>query len=238
MKIGVVCEGGFTDEPVLKLLLEHLFPDTTFLIKGVDKAIIFRTGDVVLADLLSKADRVLVIWDLLPTGLKMGIPSQQSPTPCRKEQREMLLRLLKQSSCLLEKHLQQVRHLTSRYGFDPKPASHPNNGDDFFRLVCVRFSLDGWLLSDLDVLRDLGSTPAHPWRLASKPESPDSCRDPVAALKGTFKTAPNARLRYYNKHQHNLVVARGYVELGKVASMRVSESFCRVVDAIETWVRR
>ena len=48
MKIGILCEGGMTDEPVLRLVLGNLFPEIDFVIKGVSKRIIFEAADIEL----------------------------------------------------------------------------------------------------------------------------------------------------------------------------------------------
>lgn len=89
MKIGVLCEGEDTDAPVMKLFFEHLFPDHTFLIKGVSKAAIFSLGDLELKWLFDQGcERAMIVWDLLPTGYRMAVPSQWSEPASRREQRQ------------------------------------------------------------------------------------------------------------------------------------------------------
>jgi hypothetical protein len=95
MKIGVICEGADTDAPVIELLFQYLFPAHSFLVSGVSKAIIFRNGDLELAKMYRRgAERVLVVWDLLPIGSRMPVRSQDSERASRREQRQKLLELL------------------------------------------------------------------------------------------------------------------------------------------------
>src|SRR5262249_27693870 len=102
MRIGVLCEGEMTDEPVIRLLLEHVFPNHEFLVRGVSKAVIFKSCDYELAKLFEAgAERTLIIWDLLPIGYKMAVLSQkQFERPSRLEQRQMLLEHLCRSDLL------------------------------------------------------------------------------------------------------------------------------------------
>lgn len=240
MKIGIICEGGNTDAPVIKLILEHRFQgtDVKFHIQGVSKKDIFGSGDVLLLEMFNNgADRALIIWDLLPTGLKMGVASQWSEKPSRAEQRQMLLRKLCASEVLPDNIRQQAHHLNGRYGFIETQTAHPNGDDDFFKLACVCYALEGWLITDKSVLHTLASSKAREAEKASPPH-PDRCQKPATWLGEYFGRSPNKRLQYYNKSQHNTVIAQAYLENGRVDKMRKSDSFCRVVDAIEAWIKR
>jgi hypothetical protein len=236
-RIGIICEGEVSDAPVLELILEHLFPgdDFEFNIDGVSKRDIFSSPDVLLVNQFNNgAERVLIIWDLLPLGHQMGTPSQWSEKPNRKEQRQMLLKTICESETLPPRLLQQARHLACRYGFVEGDEPHPNDGDDLFKLVCICYTLDGWLLADEGVLEDVASTNSRRAERCRMPR-PDRCQKPVSELRRYFSCSPNKWLRYYNKIEHNRVIARAYIERGRVERMRVSESFCRVIDAIAQW---
>lgn len=238
MKIGILCEGEMTDEPVLKLLLGSLFPELDFEVKGVSKKIIFQAADAELKRMFDRnVERFLVIWDLLPVGRGMGVECQWSEKPNRREQRKKLLELLCGSSNLPTPLSRQARHLAYRYQFDNTLAPHPNGNDDILKLVCVCYAMDGWLLSDKGLLCRLLSTPAHTHKLDSDPGLPDTCKNPAQALKKCCSSAPNKRMRYYNKAEHNRVIANAYVENGSIDKMRVSGSFCRVADSIKEWIR-
>ncbi len=85
MRIGIVCEGEYTDKPVLELILHHLFPSTEFDIDGVDsKEVIYRDIDLLLTNLANDgAQRTMILWDRHPAGLQMPVPSQRSPGLCQ-----------------------------------------------------------------------------------------------------------------------------------------------------------
>lgn len=239
MKIGILCEGEKTDEPVLKLLLESLFPQIDLVVRGVSKKFIFEHADTALKLMFedSNVERFLVIWDLLPLGRGMGVECQWSEKPKRVEQREKLLKLLCDSSSLPGPLSLQARHLAYRYQFNDTEVPHPNGNDDILKLVCVCYAMDGWLLSDKGLLCQLLSTAAHQHKLKSDPGLPDTCKNPAQALKKCCSCAPNKRMRYYNKMEHNAVIAKAYVENGNVNKMRISGSFCRVADSIKEWTR-
>jgi len=237
MTVGILCEGGETDAPVLELILSHLFPDTTFVICGVSKRAIFDAGDQLLGDLFGKAvDRVIILWDLLPLGNQMGVASQWSEQPRRREQRQMLLQLLSRSEKLDSLLQQQARFYEHKYEFSEESVAHPNNECNLFELVCVCYSLDGWLLSDHSLLCELASTDEHTMRrLDPDPGKPDQCLNPALALKRVLGKAPNKRWRYYNKHIHNRQIAEAYIRKGRVDRLRRSDSFRRVEEAIRRW---
>lgn len=235
MKIGILCEGEKTDEPVLRLLLGSLFPEIDFVVRGVSKKIIFQAADAELKRMFdSNVERFLVIWDLLPLGREMGVECQWSEKPKRGEQRKMLLDLLCASASLPEPLSLQARDLARCYQ-DNTPRAEGNS--DILKLVCVCYAMDGWLLSDKALLCQFLSTATHPYKLNSDPGLPDTCKNPAQALKKCCSCAPNKRMRYYNKAEHNPVIARAYVENGSIHKMRVSESFSRVADSIAEWRR-
>jgi hypothetical protein len=240
MRIGILCEGEKTDEPVLRLLLEHIFPAHEFLIKGVSKAVIFSGGDIELARLFAQgAERVLILWDLLPIGYQMPIAAQWNDRPSRREQRQKLLELLCKSEQLPE-HLRRQAHFHAHhYGFPPfhdTPIEHPNGGVHYFRLVCVCYTADGWLLADDGLLTSLASQ-GGPAPRCTAPH-PDECRDPVAFLTKYYKQGRHRRLKYYNKADHNILIATAYRDQDKIKVIkRRSDSFRYLVEAIEGWVQ-
>ncbi|NJL36210.1 MAG: hypothetical protein HC899_05210 [Leptolyngbyaceae cyanobacterium SM1_4_3] len=238
MKIGVLCEGENTDAPVIEMLLKHIFPDVSFEIKGVTKEVIFKAGDLELHEMFDKqrVDRAVIVWDLLPTGHQMGIASQWSQKPSRSEQRHMLLKKFWESEQLPGHLRQQAQHFGYRYQFyTDSEVQHPNSEDDLFKLVCVCYACDGWLLADGVLLKSLASTEA---RQASRynPPHPDQCMNPAGELKRYFGQSPNRRLKYFNKSDHNKVIAQEYIQQGKVGKLETSESFQRIVQAIREWV--
>ena len=46
MKIGILCEGERTDQPVLELVIKTLFPRIDLYVKGTDKKVIFTAADL------------------------------------------------------------------------------------------------------------------------------------------------------------------------------------------------
>lgn len=254
MRVGIICEGEITDGPVLREILASLFPSklvvafgpkakvgeiqkADVLIRGLSKKQIFLEGDIWLNDLLSRGmERVLIIWDLLPIGHKMGVSAQKSDKPNRKEQREILLSQLCQSAKLNERLRQQAEHHALRYHFRDNPVNHPNGGDDLFKLVCVCYTLDGWLLSDTDILCGLASTAAHGAHKWRNPPHPDTCPHPEVELENYFRRGANKWFRYYNKHDHNLAIIREYIKQGRLDGMRISQSFVYALDILQRWI--
>ena len=167
MKIGVLCEGAKTDQKVLELLLQHVFMpnNVTFICEGVSKKDLFDEkgyGPLLLYDLFDRGvDHALIVWDLVPTGVKNGVPSQWAERPSRREQRQMFLERLRESADLPPNLRQQAHYLYAKYGFNSSAVEHPNSGVDLFKMVCVCYTLDGWFLSDRNFLRKL-ATGNHP----------------------------------------------------------------------------
>lgn len=254
MRVGVICEGAKTDAAVLERLLQHSFQKVavvnldrdglnaesirkaSVLIKGVSKREIFSAPDVLLMDMFARGVRhVMLIWDLLPPGHQMGVTSQWSDRPNRTEQRQMLLQKLCRSTRLPQHLLDQARHIANRYGYELFDVEHPNGNRDLFCLTCVCYMMDGWLLADGAVLRDLASTAAHQADKWSPPH-PETCQNPATELRRYFGRGSNPRLKFYNKHAHNIVVLQSYLSNGRADRFRVSPSFCRVVGILETWL--
>lgn len=234
MNIGIVCEGAETDKPVLGLILEHKFPKTTFEIIARDKKAIFSTCYEDIASLQqSGMQHIAVVWDLLPVGHQMSVASQWSEKPSRKEQREVFLRSLDTEENPHVEIRTAARSLLVNYGFDEgEVAADPMVN---LKLICVCYALDGWILSDGRVIRQLGSTPAHQMELNPPLEDPDRCKNPAGLLTRVFRSAPNKRFRFYNKHQHNAEIVRAYIDQGRLDRMSSSSSYQRMIDVLRGW---
>ncbi len=235
MKIGIICEGEYTDKPVLEEILQHKFPNHDFKIIARDKKAIFLPCFQDINHLIQEGiSRIAIVWDLLPVGKRMAISSQWSEKPNRREQRQMLLQKLVGSDELHDHARTCFNNLCIRYGFiDGTNSYSPLD----IRLICICYTMDGWLLSDDRVLKKLGSTNAHPVNnLEPSPTLPDRNQNPVRELTAIFKRCPNKRFKHYNKHQHNGVIVRAYIEEGRIDRMRVSGSYARLIDTIQEWV--
>lgn len=235
MKVGILCEGERTDGPVLQGLLQECFPNTEFNIAARDKKSIFTVPHIdVEAFLRAGCRHIVILWDLLPVGSQMAIASQWSEKPNRREQRETLLNCLARAEALSADVRSAIQALQVRYAFiegelDPPPGLN-------LQLVCVCYAMDGWLLSDERVLRNLASTPEHPVsELSPSIQEPDKCMNPAGLLKRMFKGAPNRRYRHYNKYTHNVEIVKKYIERGWVNKMRTSSSFARLTDTLQGW---
>lgn len=247
MKIGVLCEGAKTDQQVIELLLKHLFRDhnVSFMCEGVSKKDLFDEegyGPLLLYDLFDRgADRAVVVWDLIPTGVKNGVPSQWSEHPSRREQRQMFLERLRESSDLPDNLRQQAHYLYTYYGFGSEPVNHPNGGVDMFKLICVCYTLDGWLLSDRKFLRQLAKSPDNRGdrrQVEACPSvRPDTCKSPVSILEKHFERGYNPAFKGYNKMKHNLKLAQAYIDEDKINKITGrSRSFRRLASTIEGWL--
>ena len=235
MKIGVLCEGENSDEDVIRELLQHRFPQTEFIIRGKTKRVIFEAADLEIEDLLKKgAERILIVWDLLPVGHQMAVSSQWSEKPSRREQRQKLLEQLSTADELREPVRLLMQHLAYRYTFSEFEVPHPSNGIDVVTLVCVCYTLENWLTVDGAILREIASSDAHK---ADRWSPPDPDRNPHAAaqLRSYLTTAPNRKYRRYNKMTDNVKLVREYLERGKFGAFLTCDSFRRMIDTVNDW---
>lgn len=236
MNIGIVCEGSETDKPVLELILKHKFPNTTFKIIARDKKAIFSACYEDIATLQQAGmHHIVVVWDLLPVGQQMSVASQWSEKPSRKEQREVFLRSLDTEQNQHVEVRMAARSLLLNYGFADGSDVGTTTISIKLKLICVCYALDGWLLSDERVIRQLGSTNAHQMELNSGLEHPDRCTNPAGLLTRLFRSAPNKRFRFYNKHQHNGDMVRAYIDQGRLDSLNTSSSYQRLIDVLQGW---
>ena len=145
LTIGILCEGAQTDAPVLELLLKHKFPTTRvrFIVQGVSKAEIFSDPGPWINKLIREgAERIIVVWDITPTGYGMAVAAQWSQRPSRSEQRKMLLQRLAASAALPDRFLNHVTYLASKYEFIADDA--PATANEELVLVCVCYTPEGW----------------------------------------------------------------------------------------------
>lgn len=233
MNIGIICEGAQTDKPVIEMILNHKFPNTNFVIIARDKKAIFSTCYEDIADLQRFNIRhIAVVWDLLPVGHQMPVASQCSGKPSRKEQRYKFLQNLDTDQ---NPHIEirtAARSLLVDYGFQKDVAVAVTTIN--IKLICVCYTLDGWLLSDNQVIRKVGSSSIREMECVSL-EDPDRCKNPAKLLTKVFKSAPNKRFRFYNKHQHNAEIIRHYINQGKLDMLSASSSYQRMIDTMHGW---
>lgn len=235
MKYGIICEGSHTDKPVLEKVLLHNFPNTQFSIVARDKkAVFYPCYEDINSLVTQQINNIIIIWDLLPVGHQMAVASQWSEKPSRGEQRKMLVEKLINSDQLMLPAKEAIKNLSYRYGFGDvnDMVSTPVS----IQLICVCYALDGWLLSDEYVLRRLASTNAHPVNtLSPSPDRPDFCQNPAGQLTKIFKSAPNKRFRYFNKHTHNASIIQEYIDTGRLDKLRASHSYSRLIDTLAAW---
>jgi hypothetical protein len=136
-------------------------------------------------------------------------------------------------TCLLEEKIEVLDHaefLLSHYRQNSVPE-RKWTPRDHFQVVCVCYTLDGWLLANGQVLSEMA-------QLGDRydPPHPDECERPVRELTRYFGRGKNKWFRYFNKVQHNQAIARAYRDAGKIETMRASQSYCRVVDTLKVWL--
>lgn len=235
MRIGIICEGGNTDKPVLEKILDHKFPDHQFEVIGRSKEAIFLPCFTDINSLIEKEiTKILILWDLLPVGKQMAIASQWSEKPSRSEQRKMLLQKFITCDELNIDAKNCCRNLSIGYGFEAGKIT-PTPVD--IRLVCICYAMDGWLLSDENTLKRLASSNVRKvQRLDPRPSKPDLCTNPAGELMRIFKNSPNKRYQNYNKYMHNKDVINAYINGGRLDKMRTSLSYSRFIDVINEWV--
>lgn len=234
--IGILCEGEMTDAPVVQTILEHLFPNVSFTVRGVSKKVIFDMIDIELRHLFENhgAERVAIVWDLLPVGDQMGLMSQQTNKANRREQVLNLLNRITDNENTPAPVKAQATVLLERFTADPNAPLAADQPPEVIKLICVCYALDGWLLSDGELLRRMASSgirTAPRWN----PPHPDECKNPAREIRSYFGNGHNKRLRSFNKHQHNRVVIQQYIEDGRIAQLQKSGSFTRLIDTITRW---
>lgn len=232
MKIGVVCEGDQTDGPVLEILLAAEFPHVNFKIVATSKAAIFQGIGALVDGLLDSGyERVVVAWDLLPVGTQMAVNSQrENTTPCQVDQRKTLLTTAERTgqTCVVD-----VGELQSRYGFrEGAAAANPGR----LALVCFAESFDAIFLSDPAFLQVLASSEIREAENLGAVRSPEAVKRPQEVLRWYFRKGHNRRLKYFNKCEHNEVVAKAFVEQGKLKKLRKHSAYKRLIAIIEGWV--
>jgi hypothetical protein len=226
MKLGVVCEGEKTDGPVLEVLLRACLPGRTIKIAATTKQAIFSSGGVFVDALLAEGcSRVIVAWDLHPIGTQMKVNSQTHHSePCQTDQRNTLLNAIERSGGVCRADAQALKH---RYGIDGGLPGNPR-----VELVCFCASFDAIFLYDLPFLRQVASSNI---RKAAPPPSikhPTAEKFPAERLRSYFRTSPNNRFKFFNKHQHNLVLAQLFVENKKLDRLLKHPGFNRLVDLL------
>ena len=231
MKIGVICEGEKTDGPVLKKLLEAEFPDVTLDIRATSKKVIFSAIGPLIDDLVAKAcQHVAIVWDLHPVGTQMSVSSQTaSADPCQLDQRRTLLEVAQKTSQTCQK---DVEHLRRRYGF-----SHGDLEENpRVCLICFCESFDAAFLSDHKLLQELASSEVRRAEPHPKIRTPENVHRPQEVLRQYFRRGHNRRLKYFNKCEHNIVLAKAFVEGGKLQKLRSHPGYSRLVNIFESWI--
>jgi hypothetical protein len=231
MKIGIICEGERTDGPVLEILLAAEFPEVSFAIVPTSKAAIFQAVGALIDNLLEQGcDRVLVAWDLLPVGTQMAVNSQANETaPCQMDQRKTLLATAVRTGQTCVADAASLQH---RYGFrDGAPAE----ATERIALICFSESFDAVFLSDPAFLRSLASSEIRTAEPPPAARNPTTMKRPQEVLRAYFRRGHNKRLKYFNKCEHNVVVARAFVEQGKLQRLRRHAGYKRLVEIIKAW---
>ncbi len=230
MKIGVICEGEKTDGPVLRRLLEAEFPAVTLEIVATTKHVIFSAVGTIVDDLISKdCAGVVIIWDLHPVGTQMSVNSQAAHTdPCQRDQRRTLLAVAQRTSQVCQ---EDVVRLQQRYGFLEGQVA----GDARVCLVCFCESFDAAFLSDLSLLRTLASSEIRKAEPHPKVKTPATVQRPQQLIRQYFRRGHNKRLKYFNKCEHNIVLAQAFIEHGKLHKLRLHPGYHRLVTVVEGW---
>lgn len=234
MKVGIICEGENTDAPVLEEILKHKYPNTDFKIVARDKKAIFSTCHLDIDELLGKGfNNIAVIWDLLPVGKQMIVASQWSDKPSRREQKKMFLEKLTNPEDISISVEKTAITLMEQYGFKDNNATQPRFN---LKLICICYTMDGWLLSDDTTIRKIASTDEHPVRtLTPSLEKPDLCKNPAGLLTRIFRGSPNKKIRFYNKFTHNIDIVKKYISDGRIDTMKCSSSYTRLIDTLNEW---
>jgi Domain of unknown function (DUF4276) len=135
MKIGMIFECGPSgaDKKVCEHLAKQLLPSIEIASVTLDNKpkMIAECGSVASTLLRQGCRRLLIIWDLYPAWREQG------QSPCRAEDRALILDSLRSAGVRSHVHL-----------------------------VCIEEELEAWLLSDGRAISSVLSTMAHPVRVA------------------------------------------------------------------------
>lgn len=234
MKIGVICEGENSDGPALECLLQAEFQGHTFVVLGTTKAAIFSAAGALIDEKLSEGcERVVVIWDLHPVGVQMAVNSQtaSAEVACQMDQRRTLLAkaLTTARACAND-----IRELQRRYAFAPAEV---NLAPSRVALVCFSHSFDAVFLCDPGLLRTLASSPIRTAEQMGTIKRPHKEVRPQEKIRQYFAKGHNAVLKHFNKFQHNIVIAKAFVEKRRLAKLRRHVAYDRLTGLIEGWVQ-
>ncbi|MFT3707022.1 MAG: hypothetical protein QM817_05070 [Archangium sp.] len=232
MKIGVICEGENSDGPALECLLQAEFQDHTFVVLGTTKAAIFSAAGALIDDMLSDGcQRVVVVWDLHPVGTQMTINAQtEADEACQMDQRRTLLA---KALGTADKCADDIRELQHRYDFVPSEAALAPSR---VALVCFAHSFDAVFLCDTELLRTLASSEIRTAEQMGTVKRPHTVQKPQEVIRRYFGKGHNAILKHFNKFQHNIVLAKAFVEKRRLARLRKHEAYGRLAGVIEVWV--
>jgi hypothetical protein len=154
MKVGMIFECGpeGADRKVCEYLARRLDPSLrlTSITLGNKKNLLADCGKAAAYMLVEGCERVVIVWDLHPSW-------RESP-PCRKEDREHILRALK--------------------------AADVDTAKVF--LVCIEEELEAWLLADNRALELVLSKPHRPVRI-SRERHPERVHNPKKRIMQIFR---------------------------------------------------
>lgn len=232
MKLGVICEGEMTDGPVLRTLLEAEFPNVEFEVEATTKAAIFSAVGIRVDRLLAKGfERIVIVWDLYPLGTQMSVNSQtEHEVRCQWDQRKTLLAVAEKTAnaCLPD-----IRSLQVHYGFRGEGIV---SGNERVALVCFSESFDAVFLTDVDFLRKLASSNIRDAEQPPAVRDPASAKRPAELIRRYFRRGHNKRLKYFNKYEHNILLAQEFVREGRLGKLRAHPGYERLVVLIAKWV--
>jgi hypothetical protein len=232
MRLGVVCEGEKSDGPVLEMLLKAEFPAVALEIVATSKAVIFSAVGTLVDEMLAGGcDRVVIAWDLHPVGAQMSVKSQtEHPVPCQRDQRKTLLAAASRQAQACQGDVRSLQH---RYGFrgDGDAA-----GEERVCLVCFCESFDAVFLSDVKFLQELASSEIREAEAPSAVRSPITVKSPQQFIRQYFRRGHNKRLKYFNKYEHNIVLAREFIEQRKLRRLRQHPGYHRLVTVVAQWI--
>lgn len=227
MTIGVICEGARSDGPALEVLLKAEFPDLHILIVPTTKKAIFSVVGQLIDDLVDKGcQRVVIAWDLHPVGIQMEVNSQRTHSrPCQKDQRHKLLEV---AHATTESFSVDCLELLRRYGFAKGKTSRQSR----LYLVCFSESFDAAFLSDTSLLKKLASSKNRSAVALSGVRVPHEVVKPQEVLRRYFGQGYNARLKFFNKATHNVVLAQAFVDNDRLRALRRHNGYSRLVETI------
>jgi hypothetical protein len=103
-------------------------------------------------------------------------------------------------------------------------------------LVCFCQSFDAVFLSDVGFLQELASSSIREAEPPPTVRTPVGVNGPQQFIRQYFRRGHNKRLKFFNRYEHNIVLAREFVAKRKLRRLRQHQGYHRLVTVVARWI--